>query len=310
MREIMNAISDPFCPRVVVQKASQMGATDAAILNSVGFYMSEDPAPILVVTPTIETSETFSTDRLQPMLRDTPRLRGLVADPRSKDSSNTLRKKTFPGGFIALGGANSAASLSGRPIRILLLDEVDRYPLSAGSEGNPIQLADARCSAFWNKKVVVIISHSISGASHVQREMTYSTQERWHLQCPNCGFGQILSWARIRFNDYQHACAECGLFAPKYRWLAGKGEWRPQQTHDRRGQKILTRGFFLSGLVNPWLGWDVLGLEFARANKARDLGDIEPLKVFKNTRLGELWEIPSRRIETDLSGHYEEYSYT
>jgi phage terminase large subunit GpA-like protein len=305
----MDAISDPWTPRVVVQKASQMGITDC-LLNAIGYYATEDPAPILCVTPTIETSETLSSDRLQPMLRDSPRLRGLVADPRAKDSSNTLRRKTFPGGFIALGGANSAASLSGRPIRVLLLDEVDRYPLSAGAEGNPIQLAVARCSAFWNKKVVVISSPLIGGASHVQREMTYSTQERWLLPCPNCQFMQELAWDRIRFSDYEHSCSECGLFAPRYRWLAGGGEWRATQPTDKRGQPFKTRGFFLSGLVNPWLGWDVLGLEFARANKALDLGDVEPMKVFKNTRLGELWEIPSRRIETDLSGHYEEYSYT
>jgi phage terminase large subunit GpA-like protein len=306
----MDSISDPFCPRVVIQKASQLGATDSCILNTIGFFMSEDPCPIMAVQPTIELAEAFSTDRLQPMLRDTPRLRGLVSDPRSKDSTNTLRRKTFPGGFIALGGANSAASLSGRPIRILLLDEADRFPVSAGSEGNPIQLSVARTAAFWNSKVVVVSSPSIAGASHIQREMEYSTREEWFLPCPSCEFRQVLCWDRIRFTDYQHACSECGLFAPKYRWLAGRGEWRPQQTHDRRGQKILTRGFLLSGLVNPWLDWRVLGIEFARATKARDMGDVEPLKAFLNTRLGQLWEIPSRKIESDLSTHYEEYSYT
>jgi len=307
-REIMDAISDPFCPRVVVQKASQLGATDSCILNAIGFYMSEDPCPILAVQPTIEMAETFSTDRLAPMIRDSPRLRGLVADPRSKDSTNTLRKKSFPGGFIALGGANSAASLSGRPIRVLLLDEADRYPASAGTEGNPLQLSIARTAAFWNRKIVIVSSPSIAGASHIEREMEYSTREEWLLPCPNCGFMQILEWDRIRFRDYQHSCNECGLFAAKYRWLAGKGEWRPQQTLDRRGQKILTRGFFLSGLCNPWLDWSVLGIEFARANKAIDMGDIEPLKVFRNTRLGRLWEHPARKIEADLHARSEQYS--
>src|SRR4029453_8731607 len=69
-RDIMDAISDPFVPRVVVQKASQVGITDSAILNPVGYFIDEDPCPILVVQPTIELAEAFSTDRLQPMLRD------------------------------------------------------------------------------------------------------------------------------------------------------------------------------------------------------------------------------------------------
>src|SRR6476646_10888671 len=48
-RDIMDSISDPMVPRVCVQKASQLSITDCAILNSVGYHMTEDPCPILVV---------------------------------------------------------------------------------------------------------------------------------------------------------------------------------------------------------------------------------------------------------------------
>src|SRR5215469_8723821 len=111
-RDIMNAISDPLVPRVCVQKASQVGVTDCAIVNPVGFHIDQDPCPILVVQPTIEMAEAFSTDRLAPLLRDSPRLRGKVSEPRARDSTNTLRRKGFKGGFVVLGGANSPASLS------------------------------------------------------------------------------------------------------------------------------------------------------------------------------------------------------
>jgi phage terminase large subunit GpA-like protein len=299
-RGIMDAISDPLIPRVVVQKASQMGVTDCAILNAIGYYMDQDPCPILCVQPTIELAEAFSTDRLAPMLRDSPRLRGLVADPRSKDSSNTLRRKSFKGGFIALGGANSAASLSGRPIRVLLLDEADRYPPSAGSEGNPLQLAVARTSAFWNRKIVIVSSPSMKGVSHIEREMAESTCEHWYLPCPSCAFTQTLSWDRIRFSDATHRCLECKEHAPKYRWLAGKGRWRAHRPLDERGNKVLTRGFYLSGLYNPWVEWAILITEFVRAARTLDDGDIEPLKAFRNTRLGELFEDRGERIEIDL----------
>jgi phage terminase large subunit GpA-like protein len=299
-REIMDAISDPLTPRVVVQKASQMGVTDCAILNAIGYYMDQDPCPILVVQPTVELAEAFSTDRLQPMLRDSPKLRGLVADPRSRDSSNTLRRKTFRGGFIALGGANSAASLSSRPIRVLLLDEADRYPASAGSEGNPLQLAIARTSAFWNRKIVIVSSPGLKGVSHIEREMEQSTQEHWYLPCPTCGFMQVLSWDRIRFADVTHRCLECNEHAPKYRWLAGRGEWRAHRPFDERGNRVATRGFFLSGLCNPWAEWQILITEFVRAARALDEGDFELMKSWKNTRLGELFEDRGERVEIDL----------
>src|SRR5215831_1153164 len=299
-RAIMDAISDPFCSRVVVQKAAQIGITDSAILNPVGYFMDQDPCPILVVQPTIEMAEAFSTDRLQPMLRDSPRLRSLVAESRSRDSQNTLRRKAFKGGYIALGGANSAASLSGRPVRVLLLDDVDRYPASAGTEGNPLQLAIARASAFWNRKIVIVSSPGIAGVSHVEREMATSTCEYWYLPCPFCALMQILDWDRVRFADMTHRCLSCHEHAEKHRWLAGSGEWRAHRPTDERGAKVLVRGFYLSGLYNPWIEWDILRDEFVRAVRANKEGDIEPLKAFRNTRLGLLHEDTGQKVDIDL----------
>jgi phage terminase large subunit GpA-like protein len=298
-KEIMNAISNSEIPRIAIQKASQMGITDC-ILNAVAYLIDQDPCPILVVQPTIELAEAFSTDRFRPMIRDTPRLRGLVAEPRARDSQNTLRRTSFKGGFVALGGANSAASLSGRSVRIAFLDEADRYPLSAGTEGNPVALAIARTTAFWNRKIVIASSPSIKGASHIEREMTHSSQEHWYLPCPSCGFMQVLEWTRIRFSDYTHRCLQCNEHAPKYRWLGGAGQWRVHQRHDKLGWPITTRGFYLSGLFNPWIDWSTLGIEYARAHKAIEGGDAEPMKVFRNTRLGQLWEDVSEKVGIDL----------
>jgi phage terminase large subunit GpA-like protein len=245
-------------------------------------------------------AEAFSIDRLTPMLRDSPRLRGKVADPKSRDTGNTLRRKSFRGGFIAIGGANSAASLSGRPVRVVLLDDVDRYPASAGTEGNPLMLAIARTSAFWNRKVVIVSSPGIKGISHVEREMAQSTCEHWYLPCPNCGLMQILAWERVRFIDCTHRCLECGEHELKYRWLAGDGEWRAHRLIDDRGNRVTTRGFYVGGLFNPWIEWDVLRDEFILACRAAKEGDIEPLKAFRNTRLGLLYEDTGQKVDVDL----------
>jgi len=307
-RDIMNAISDPETPRVVVQKASQVGITDSAILNPCGYFITEDPCPILIVQPTIELAEAFSTDRLSPMLRDSPRLKGRVGDPRSRDSANTMRRKAFKGGYIALGGANSAASLSGRPVRVALLDEVDRYPASAGTEGNPIQLAIARTSAFWNRKAVIVSSPGTKGVSHIEREMEQSTCEHWYLPCParKCAFMQELDWDRVRFSDRTHRCLQCNEHFPKWKWLQGEGEWRAHRPYDERGRKVTTRGFYISGLYNPWIEWDIFIDEFVQAVRAYEEGDVEPLKAFRNTRLGQLWEDRGEKVDIDLYKHRRE----
>ena len=299
-REIMNAISDPFTPQVVVVKASQLGITDSAILNPIGYHVSEDPCPILVVQPTVEIAEAFSTDRLAPMFRDSPRLKGLMAEPRSRDSTNTLRRKSFPGGFLAIAGANSSATLSGRPVRIVLFDDVDRYPLSAGKEGDPVRLGMARTKAFWNRKTVLVSSPSTKGISRIEKAFNESTQEYWYLPCPNCIHMQILDWDRIDFDTITHRCEACNKYFEKWQWLNGEGQWIAHRSHDERGRKVTTRGFHVGGLINPWLEWELMIVEFVAATRAADEGDFELLKVFLNTGLGKLWEDRGQKVDIDL----------
>ena len=104
----------------------------AVSYTHLGYYMDYAPAPILVMQPTLDMGQTFSKDRLAPMIRDTPELRDKI-DVKSRYSGNTIMKKNFPGGHITIVGANSATGLASRPIKVLLADEVDRYPASAGT---------------------------------------------------------------------------------------------------------------------------------------------------------------------------------
>lgn len=304
-KEIMDAISDPTVPRVVVQKGAQLGITDSAIVNPIGYFMTEDPCPILVVQPTVEIAEAFSSDRLDPMLRDTPCLRGRV--PQKGSDGNKILRKTFNGGYVALAGANSPASLSGRPVRVVLLDDVDRYPASAGKEGNPLKLAIARASAFWNRRIVIVSSPSVTGVSHVEREIASTTQEHWYLPCPACECMQILEWERVDLDTLTHRCVSCEQSFEKYEWLAGEGQWRAHRPVDEKGKKVLARGFFISGLVNPWVEWDVLRDEWFQAQDALEEGDVELMKAFMNTRLGLLFQEQGSKVKSDLYNRRELY---
>lgn len=73
-REIMDAIGDAHIRRVVIMCAAQLGKTEL-LLNILGYFMAYAPAPILVMQPTLDMGQTFSKDRLAPMIRDTPVLR-------------------------------------------------------------------------------------------------------------------------------------------------------------------------------------------------------------------------------------------
>ncbi|GAA3407807.1 phage terminase large subunit family protein [Paenibacillus hodogayensis] len=133
--------------------------------------------------PTKDLIETFSKNHLATMIEASLQLRRKVAEVKSRDSSNTISEESFPGGYIALVGANSPSSLSNRSIRIVLCDEVDRYPVSAGKEGDPITLATQRTKTFFNRKHIYVSTPTLKEVSRIEQFYNDSTMEEWNLPC-------------------------------------------------------------------------------------------------------------------------------
>lgn len=148
-KEPMDAFTDNRINRVVVKSASQMGKS-GALLNVLGRYAHLAPCPCMIIQPTLSDAMDFSKRRLSPFIRDTKAITSLFYEKeKSRDANQTILSKYFKGGSVVLVGANSPSGLASRPIKILLCDEVDRYPQSAGKEGDPIGLAEKRLSTFF-----------------------------------------------------------------------------------------------------------------------------------------------------------------
>ena len=63
-----------------------------------------------MIFPTLDLAESFSRERLEPMISMMPALKNLVADVAvGPDTANrsSIKKKRYPGGFLNLIGANS-----------------------------------------------------------------------------------------------------------------------------------------------------------------------------------------------------------
>ena len=56
-REIMRVITDPDVETVVFMKSAQVGATEL-LSNVIGYYIDQEPAPILVLQPTLNMAQT------------------------------------------------------------------------------------------------------------------------------------------------------------------------------------------------------------------------------------------------------------
>lgn len=169
-RAIMDAINDPYTEDIVIMASAQVGKSEI-LLNALGYFIDFDPSPILFIQPSGEKSKEFSKERIAPMIRDTPTLFERIGETKSRDSSNTIMFKSFPGGFIAMGGANVPSSLAARPIRVLLADEIDRYPVSAGDEGDPLDLAEKRTNNFYNRKKLKFQRQRLKGLHESKRNL-------------------------------------------------------------------------------------------------------------------------------------------
>ncbi|MDC7288528.1 phage terminase large subunit family protein [Blautia schinkii] len=293
-RAIMDAVNDAEVEEIVIKSSAQVGKTEL-ILNVIGFFIDYDPAPILVLQPTLDMAQAFSKDRLAPMIRDTPALHGKVKDVRSRDSGNTILHKKFPGGHVTIAGANSASSLASRPIRIVLMDEIDRYPASAGTEGNPIKLAEKRTATFWNRKKIKVSTPTDKLTSQIEKEYETGTMEEWNVPCPCCGKYQPYEWARVHFSDVTMECKFCTERFSEVDWKAGEGKYIAE--HPERKKK---RSFHLNELASPWKHWEEIIEEFKDANRAvKESGDVERLKVWINTTLGEAWEERGESADDD-----------
>lgn len=292
-REIMDTICTSGG---VVMSSAQVGKT-LILKAAVGYYVDQDPSSILLLQPTLEMAETFSKDRLAPMVRDTPCLRGKIADPRVRDSGNTILHKRFPGGHLTIVGANSAAGLASRPIRVVLCDEVDRYPPSAGTEGDPVSLATARAKTFWNRRIVLMSTPGDAETSRIAPAFEASDQRHYWVPCPHCGAHQRLRWANVTWADGDaatagYACDGCGVLWTDAERVAALhwGEWRAEFP----GRSVA--GFHLNELYSPFRKLSEIVVDFLRAKDSPEL-----LKVWVNTSLGEPWrEQQGEKIDAEV----------
>ena len=288
-REMMNAISDDDVETVVFMTSSQVGKSEI-LNNTLGYYIDYDPAPILFVQPTEDMAKSYSNDRIAPMIRDCPTLSAKVADSKSRDSGNTIMHKRFRGGHLTMIGANTPSKLASRPIRVLLMDEVDRFPVSAGTEGDPAQLAIKRTTTFWNRKIVMCSTPTIKGASKIEKEYESSTAEELNVACPECGEYQPYVWEQLKFDHISgtnevdnvvYACKYCGAVNKENAWKRQPIKWVAQNPEIKN-----KRGFHLNELCSPWKHWDEIAVDFLEAKRQ----GVEMLKVWTNTAMGKAWE--------------------
>lgn len=298
-REIMDSFTQPGIWQIVIMASAQVGKSEIE-LNMMGYAIDNAPGPMLYIQPTDKVAEDYSKRRITPMINACPTLRDKVFKARSRDAANTITMKTFSGGSLAIIGANSPADLSSKPVRYIFMDETDRFPASAGTEGDPQELAERRTETFrHNRKIVKTSTPTIKGRSKIETDYLNGTQEEWHTECPHCHTYNFIKFADISFEKEEYKnergdtdyhvkkvvwkCPACKREIPEYEAKRLPAKWIS------KNQKAIENGirsFRLNAFMSPWSDWKDIVRKFLKAHK-----DAEKLQVFYNTILGESWEI-------------------
>lgn len=294
LKGIMDAFSDDRIEEIVFIKPTQVGGTES-ILNILGYIVDQDPSSTLVVYPSDTLAEDISKNRIQPMLRATKPL----AEKFREDDSKLLALQ-FDNMYIPLTGANSAASLSSKPIRFVLLDEVDKYPprSGGGKEADPISLARERTNTFsYNKKIFITSTPTLKTGA-IWREWESCTRQLFfYVPCPHCGRMQRLRFHQLKFPKEgsktersaaaYYECPYCqGKIsdADKHRMLQ-LGQWMIEGETEGTRVSPKKTGFALNAIYSPWLSFADVAYKWLDAQ-----GDQEKMQNFVNSWLGEPWE--------------------
>lgn len=299
-RAILNAITNPAVERVSVMKSARVGYTKG-INAAIAFFIAHDPCPILVVQPTIDTAKIYSKEEIAPMLRDVEVLAGLVSEGSSRSRDNTVAHKTFPGGLLSMVGANSGRGFRMVSRRVVIFDEVDAYPASAGAEGDPVKLGEKRAEYYWNRKLIAGSTPLVAGSSRIEELFLAGDRRRYYVPCPHCSHmdylrfsarldngdtelgGHVLRWAEGKAADACFMCRACGceIHEEHKRPMIEAGEWRAEGEFTGHASFHIWAAYSLS----PNTTWGGIASEFLEAKRRP-----ETFRTFVNTVLGETWK--------------------
>jgi len=290
-REPMDCVSDPTVRRVVIKSCTQLLKT-VTIENSIGYFASQDPGPMLVIQPGDADAKGFSKERIAPMIRDSPSLKALFSDAKSGDSNSTIQEKLFPGGLLAITGGGSPRNVARRAVRFLFCDEIDKYKPTA--EGNVVALAQKRLATFRHRAKEVLTCSPTREGSEIDRAYEASDKREFYVPCPACGVFQSMMrrWGRVQWSQDKtltseqraktavYHCEACDVgWDDAQRWRAIElGEWRGSAPFSG------IAGFWISELYSPWKQlWEIVLDFLTKKDNPQDL------KAFINTSLAENW---------------------
>ena len=298
LKKVMDAFNDLSIYDITFCAGTQLGKT-AAEQNMIGYAISQDPGPMMIVYPTEKLAEFTSERRLKPMFKLTESIKTRFFERESK-----RLELSFESMYIALVGANSPSDLSSRPVRYIFFDEIDKFPAWSGAEASPIKLAEERTKTFYNRKIVKVSTPTLKTGYIEQAWEKADMQYNYYLPCPHCGESQVLEFSQIKWpedmdisqvkNNAWYECKFChnAIYDRQKIQMLRDGTWKGNKKVTGKVRKV---AFHMSSLYSPWLSFGDVASEFLESKDVPSL-----LMNFINSWLAEPWVDKSSKLKSDI----------
>ena len=301
-REVMDSAGLPWVRRITWMASTQVGKSEA-MNNIAGFYIHQRPSPGMFVLPNRDAARLAAERRILPMVQASSALRGELTE-KSHDVKH--REMVFKRSVLYMRSAQSPTDLASVPVRLVLADEVDKWPQWAGREAEPLALVQERQRTFHDS-LLIAASTPTTRDGLIFREYMMGDQRHYYVPCPHCGEHQVLQFEQIKWDKEirdgnvmrnkraaWYECIACqqritdqhkrdmlreGFWCPEditvSDWLAGM---RETERHDHRS-------YHLWSAYSPWVTFWRVAAQFLDSR-----GDPARMMNFTNSWLARVWE--------------------
>lgn len=299
---VMDAFNDPYIQEINFCKSTQVGGTEA-MLNMLGWCITEAPANTMIVYPSDELGKLVSKSRLRPYIEKTQ----VIAERYHPRASKELEIR-MDGMMIYLRGSNSPSKLASVPVKYLFFDETDKMEGATKKEASPYNLAKERTRTYTNSKKIVTISTPTLKTNYTWNlHEAADEQRRFFMPCPHCGKEIAFVFKQVKFDEMEsgsnleraatarYICQECGgviTDKDKYSMLQ-KGRWIGE--NKKCAGRPRSVSFYINALYSRFLTWQEIVKEFLDSKD-----DPEKLQNFVNSWLAEPWEDTKLKTSAEL----------
>lgn len=295
-----------------VMKCSQSGFTQSVAIPCMVYHVAESPTNVMFLSSSDKMVQNTIRGRFDTIMESSglsTLLKTSSVKKANQRSGDTDFKKEYTGGTM-INATYNASNLRFHSVEVIIADEYDDAPKTDKKEGNIFDLIMARTKSYADtRRLCFISSPTTKGISNIEQVYEMGDKREWNWECPHCKtyipilwriekedgtFGGI-KWVldddnKLIEDSVHYECQNCCgkiQYKDKYK-LNLTGVWIPTAVPEHPSY----RSYRFNALCNPpgFESWSDLVRQFMKACPKDAPVDIDALKVFTNTQLGELWE--------------------